>query len=106
MPDADAAVAAGRLLEHLPSLWKNADLEERRRVLMTMLEAVYVDTVKEKRVVAIRAKPAFRPLFEIATTREGSGIVLVTETPPSQEGPEADGDPCSCWRRGRLELHL
>ena len=84
---------------------------------MTMLDVVYVDTVEEQRVVAIRPKPAFRPLFEIATTREGSGIVLVTEKrededgqvartteapPPGGQG--ADAIPCSWWRRGRVEL--
>ena len=30
-----------------------------------------VNTVDEKAIVAIRPKPAFRPLFEIATTRAG-----------------------------------
>ena len=44
-----------------------------------MLDAVYVDTVEEKRIVAIRPRPAFRPLFEVATTREDSGVVLVSE---------------------------
>ena len=44
-----------------------------RRILMTMPEAVYVDTVEEKRIVAIRPKPAFRPLLEIATTRRTLG---------------------------------
>ena len=43
-------------------------------MLLTMLYAVYVDTVDEKRIVAI---PAFRSLLETATTREGSDIVLV-----------------------------
>jgi hypothetical protein len=38
-----------------------------------MLDAVYVDTVEEKAIVAIRPKPAFWALFEVATTREGSG---------------------------------
>ena len=37
---------------------------------MTMLSEVYVDNVEEKRIVAIRPKPAFRALFEIATTRK------------------------------------
>ena len=49
---------------------------------MTTLDAAYVDTVEERRIVAIKPKVAFGPLFEIATTREGSGIVLVTEQPP------------------------
>ena len=59
-----------------------ADLTERRKLLMAILDAVYVDTVEEKSVVAIRPKPAFRPIFEVATTREGSGILLINETPP------------------------
>lgn len=42
-----------------------------------MLDAVYVDTVDEKVIVAIRPKPAFRPLFEIATTRAVSGVVPI-----------------------------
>ena len=107
-----AAVAAGKLLEDLPALWKNADLGERRRILLTMLDAVYVDTVEEKTIVAIRPKPAFRPLLEIATTRKESGIVLVNDkdleeaNQPPPGGHEADGSACSWWRRGRCELHL
>jgi hypothetical protein len=54
-----------------------------------MLDAVYVDTVEEKAIVAIRPKPAFRALFEIATTREGSGVVVIKEPPPDIEGLEA-----------------
>ena len=110
VPDADAAVTAGKLLEDLPVLWEKADLGERRRILLTMLDAVYVDTVEERRIVAIRPRPAFRPLFEIATTREGSGIVLVNEkdlenaSAPPPHGQGANADPCSWWRRGRVEL--
>jgi hypothetical protein len=111
VPDADAAVTAGKLLEDLPALWKKADLGERRRILLTMLDAVYVDTVEERRIVAIRPRPAFRPLFEIATTREESGIVLVNEgdlekaNQPPPHGHEADAMTCSWWRRGRVELY-
>ena len=43
-----------------------ADLTERRKLLMAMLAAVCVDTVEERAVVAIRPKPAFRPIFEVA----------------------------------------
>jgi hypothetical protein len=65
------------MVENLPQLWGKANLGQRRETLVTMLDAVYVDTVDEKRIVATRPKPAFRPLLEIATTREGSDIVLV-----------------------------
>ena len=47
VPDTGAAVAAGKMLEDLPRLWEKADLGERRRVVMNMLDAVYVDTVEE-----------------------------------------------------------
>ena len=67
---------------------------------MAMLDAVYVDTVEEKSVVAIRPKLAFRPIFEIATNRGGSGTALINETPPDPEGPEAE-PLCFWWRRGR-----
>ena len=102
VPGVDAAMEAGKLLENLPDLWEEADLAERRKLLMAMLDAVYVDTVEEKSVVAIRPKPAFRPIFEVATTRGGSGIVLMNETSPDPEGPGAESL-CSWWRRGRVE---
>ena len=73
VPGIDATQHAGKLLENLPALWEEASWTERRRILMTMLEAVYVDTVEEKSLVALIPKPAFRPLFEIALTRERSG---------------------------------
>ena len=59
-----------------------ADLTERRKLLMAMLDAVYVDTAEERAVMAIRPKPVFRPIFGVATTRAGSGIPLINETPP------------------------
>ena len=71
-----------------------------------MLDAVYVDTIEEKSVVAITPKPAFISLFEIATTREDSDVVLISEKelpPDSFESPEATS-PCLWWRRGRVEL--
>ena len=49
--------------EDLPVLWEEADLAERSKLLMAMLNAVYVDTLDEKSVVAIRPKPAVRPIF-------------------------------------------
>ena len=78
----------------------DANLSERRRILMTMLDAVYVDPVGEKSIFSIQPKPAFRPLFEMATTREGSDVVLIKEPPQATNEPEAT-DSCSWWRRGR-----
>ena len=76
-----------------------------------MLDAVYVDS-KENMIVAIKPKAPFKPVFEVATTREGSDVVLVHDRevepqiayqpPPHEYGLEADS--CSWWRRGRVEL--
>ena len=101
VPGAGAAMEAGKLLEDLPVWWAEVDLTERRKLLMAMLDAVYVDTVEKKSVVAIRPKPAFRPIFEVATTRAGSGIALINQTPQTQDEPEAS-ESCSWWRRGKV----
>ncbi len=105
VPEVDESNDAGKLLGNLPELWQAADLRERRKLLMVMLDAVYVETVEEKAIVALKPKPAFQALFQIATTREGSGVVLYKENPPDQfSGPE-DDSPCMWWRRGRHDLH-
>ena len=80
-------------------------MTQRRYLLVALLNAVHVDTVKENSVVAIPPKPAFRPIFAVATTREGSGIALINQTPQTQGEPEAS-ESCSWWRRERVELHL
>ena len=38
-----------------------------------------MDSVEEKAIVAILPKPAFRPLIEIAITREDSDLTLINE---------------------------
>jgi site-specific DNA recombinase len=102
VPEANAAEAAGKLMQRLPELWEGANLGERQQLLTTMLDGVYVDAKEEKRIVALKPKPAFKALFQIATTKEGSGIVLYNEkTLAAGESPDG---PCSWWRRGRLYL--
>ena len=100
VPGADAAEEAGRIIADLPRLWAGANDEERRKLLMTMLDAVYVDAREEKAIVAIKPKPPFRPVFEVATTKEDSNVMLIKE-PPELHDPEAR---CFWWRRGRVEL--
>jgi hypothetical protein len=76
---ADAATEAGKLILDLPKLWTEANLEERRKLLLSMLDAVYVDAKKMKSIVAIRPKPPFKPVFQVAASREGSGIRIINE---------------------------
>ena len=73
-------------------------MAERRSLLLAMLEAVYVDHDDAKAVVAIQPKPAFRAVFQVATTRADSGVTLIKEPP---ERDEEAPSPCSWWRRGR-----
>ena len=110
LPEADAAAEAGRLISRLPKLWSGANLEERRKLLLTMLDAVYVDS-KENMIVAVKPKAPFKPVFAVATTRKGSKVALVHDPEsepriagePPPHGHEVEADSCSWWRRGRLE---
>ncbi|MFC1956002.1 recombinase family protein [Chloroflexota bacterium] len=79
IPQANAAEEAGKLILNLPSLWAGANQEERRKLLLTMLDAVYVDAIKTKSIIAIRPKPPFKPVFQVAASREGSDIRILNE---------------------------
>ena len=63
VPEADAVAEAGRLVQRLPELWAAADLSERRRLLLTVLDAVYVDAREARAVVNVRPKAAFEAVF-------------------------------------------
>ena len=102
VPGVDAAEEAGKLLQDLPRLWNDATLSERRTLLMTMLDAVYVDAVDERAIVAIKPKPAFRPLFEVATWRAESGIVVYRPEFEDNTNVESTTS-CLWWRRGGVE---
>ncbi|MFQ6026165.1 MAG: recombinase family protein [Dehalococcoidia bacterium] len=106
VPGIEAAQEAGKLLENLSSLWGAAELGERRKILMTMLEAVYVETVDERSMVALKPKPAFQALFQIATTKADSGVILFPDNQkaPTFGGSSDENTPCLWWRRGRVEL--
>jgi hypothetical protein len=97
IPPADAAAEAGRLIENLPELWAAASPEERRKLLLTMLDAVYEDMKESRAIVAIKPKAPFHPIFQVAATREGSGVILINEPPGSD--PEARR--CFWWSGGR-----
>jgi len=68
----------GRLLQDFPRLWSLANLEEQRKLLVSMLDAVYIDT-KNNLIVAVKPKPPFRPVFQVAASRDGSEIRILNE---------------------------
>jgi hypothetical protein len=43
------------------------------------MDAVYVDAKKTKSIVAIKPKPPFKPVFQVAASREGSDIRIINE---------------------------
>ena len=44
-----------------------------------MLDAVYVDAKNTKSIIAIKPKPPFKPVFQVAASREGSDIRILNE---------------------------
>ena len=104
IPEVDSAEEAGRLVQNLPDLWAAANLVERHDLVVSMLDAVYFDLSDSKSIIAIKPKPPFRPVFEVATAREGSGVTLLQNEKLPAVGPGVDADLCSGWRRGRVEL--
>jgi hypothetical protein len=105
VPELESVQQAANLLENLPQLWENATLGEQWKILQAMLEGVYVDPVEERAIVALKPKPAFQGLFQIATTKEGSGVVLYNEKAPAFSESSDENTPCFWWRRGRLHLY-
>jgi site-specific DNA recombinase len=79
VPKANAAEEAGKLIMDLPRLWANTNQEERRKLLLTMLDAVYVDAKQTKSIIAIKPKPPFKPVFQVAVSRKGSKIRILNE---------------------------
>jgi site-specific DNA recombinase len=79
IPEANAAEEAGKLIRDLPNLWEKANQCERRKLLTLMLDAVYFEAKKIKSVVAIRPKPPFAPVFQVAASKEGSKIRILNE---------------------------
>jgi DNA invertase Pin-like site-specific DNA recombinase len=96
VPAANSAEEAGNLINNLKNLWAEASLEEQRKLLLTMLDAIYIDAKKTRSIVAIRPKPPFKPIFQVAATKEGSDIRIINE--PLQGSPVflvETGESCS-----------
>ena len=79
VPHANSAEEAGNLIGDLPKLWSGANLEERRKLLVTMLDAVYIDSKQTESIVAVKPKPPFRPVFQVAASCEGSDIRILNK---------------------------
>jgi DNA invertase Pin-like site-specific DNA recombinase len=76
IPEEDAAINAGKLLENLGTIWQGAILEEKHKLLSLMLEAVYVDLAASRSIVGIQPKPVFYPLFNALENQTGNNITV------------------------------
>ena len=80
VPEVKATEEAGKLLQGFPRLWSLANLAEQSKLLLTMLDAVYIDT-KNNIIAAVKPKPPFKPAFQVAASCKGSNIRILERTP-------------------------
>ena len=80
VPDDGLVARVGDYVGDLPNLYRAATLEERRAIVLTVLDAVYVD-VDNRQVVSIQPKADFLPLLAAASPTWGLA------------GPMLHGDP-------------
>ncbi len=76
---------AVKLFDDIPMLWNEATTEERRTLVKSLVELVYVD-LETKHVTAVKPTPAFRALFRagIDTTLDGP-VELVPAGDPAKD---------------------
>ena len=71
---------AAELFSNIPMLWNEATTEERRILVKSLVEEVFID-IKSKYITAVKPTPAFRALF-------GVGIDVGPDTPIDLQAPE------------------
>jgi site-specific DNA recombinase len=79
VPAANVTEEAGKLILTIKELWADANLSEHQQLLIAMLDAVYFDTKQTKLLIAAKPKPPFKPIFQIAASKEGSNIPILNE---------------------------
>ena len=61
IPELDDAQEAAKLLQDFNALWRAATASQRNRLLLTILEAIYVD-VESRQIVGLRPRQSFLTL--------------------------------------------
>jgi site-specific DNA recombinase len=92
VPGADAAVRAGEFLEGLGMVWGEATLEERHKLLASMLDAVYIDVEASRRIVGLQPKPPFYHLFDSLEHHPDSKVSVFREA-KKETGPIQTTEP-------------
>jgi hypothetical protein len=93
VPEQTAITEAGRYLKQVGVLWDDADIGQRRELLHAILDCVKVDVLAQ-RVVCVKPKPEFVPLFRrvddleeddvdhCGTSITDTVVVAVADSPP------------------------
>lgn len=92
IPGADAAVRAGEFLEGLGRVWGEATMEERHKLLASMLDAVYIDVEASRRIVGLQPKPPFYHLFDSLEHHPDSKVSVFRES-KKKTGPVCETEP-------------
>ena len=86
IPEADAALRAGELLEGLGLVWEKATLEEKHKLLASMLDAVFIDLEASRAIVGLQPKPPFYHLFDSLEHHPDSKVTIFREA-KKETGP-------------------
>ncbi len=81
---------AAKLFSDIPMLWGEATLEERRRLVNTLIEMVYVD-LETKRITALKPTPSFGALLGKAIKTASDKPVFLTPLNKESVGVGGDG---------------
>ena len=76
IPEVDETMDAGELLDNVSEVWGKATLDERHRIVSTLLEAVYVD-ISSKSIVGLLPRQPFYGLFESLKKNPEAGLVIL-----------------------------
>ena len=82
IPELDDAQEAAKLLQDFNALWRAATASQRNRLLLTILEAIYVD-VESRQIIGLRPRQAFLTLFEAV---EDNDAVTLSSNPTGNFG--------------------
>jgi len=88
VPEMDATIKAGELIENLGNIWKESTPEEKHKLLTIMLDAVYVDLLSSRSIVGLLPKPAFYRLFESLKQKPDSKVTIFNPKENAPDSPE------------------
>jgi site-specific DNA recombinase len=79
----EEVLAAGKQMPELAALWQVATVQERREMIMLLLEpGGLLYDLQEQRIIALRPRPAFLPtlrlLDRIVEDQDTPGLLVVT----------------------------